>query len=84
MLSISMQRQNLVKIHLFVLKILSGNEILLLFNGRDSVVKRRKLMLNNPKLDVVSIYKCANFGQFPFIRSQDIEWKRNSDIVQGP
>ena len=49
-------------------------------------------MLNNPKLDVVNIYAYAkyvsindyaNFGQNPFIRSQDIERKRNSDVIQG-
>ena len=41
-------------------------------------------MFNNLKLDVVSINDYTNFGQNPFIRSQDIEWKRNSDIIQGP
>ena len=28
-------------------------------------------------LDVVSINDYANFGQNPFIRSQDTDWKRN-------
>ena len=40
-------------------------------------------MLNNPKLDV-SINDYANFGQNPFFHSQDIERKRNSDVIQGP
>ena len=42
-----------------------------------------KLTLNNPKLDV-TIYAYAKFGQNPFIRSQDIERKWNSDMSQGP
>ena len=41
-------------------------------------------MLNNPKQDVVNINVCAKFGQNPFIHTQDIEQKRNSDIIQGP
>ena len=84
MLSISIYRQNLVKIHSFILKILSENEILMLFKGHNSVMNKTKLTLNNPKLDVVNIYAYAKFGQNPFIRSLDIEWKQNSDIIQGP
>ena len=41
-------------------------------------------MLNNRKLNVVSINDYANFGQNPFIHSQDTEWKQNSDVIQGP
>ena len=71
-----MHMQNLVKIHLFVLKILGGNRIL--------TFKGRKWMLNNPKLDVVNTNACAKFCQNPNIYTQDIEWKRNSDIIQVP
>ena len=57
----------------------------MLFKGRNSVMNRRKLTLNNPKLDVVNIYsEYAKFDQNTFIRSQDIERKRNSDVIQGP
>ena len=38
-------------------------------------------MLNNPKLDVFSINDYANFGQNPFIRSQNTERKQNSDVI---
>ena len=38
MLSISMHRQNFVKIHSFILKILRENEILMLFKGHNSVI----------------------------------------------
>ena len=65
--------QILVKIHSFVLKILSGNEILMKTNWT----------LNNHKLDVIKINACAKFCQNLFIQSQDIERKRNSDIIQG-
>ena len=74
----------MVKIHSFVRKILSGNEILMSFKGRNYVMNRRKWMLNNPELDVVSVNDYANFGQDPFIRSQDIRPKRNSYFIQGP
>ena len=41
-------------------------------------------MHNNPKLDLVSINAYTKFGQNPSIYFQDIEWKRNSEINQGP
>ena len=84
MLSISKHRQNLVKIHSFILKILSGNKILGLLMGRNSVMNKRKLTLNNSKLNVVNIYAYAKVGQNPFFRSLDIECKGNSDIIHGP
>ena len=84
MLSISMHMQNMVKIHFFILKILSGNDFLTLFKGWNFILNWRKLTLNNPKLDVVNIYAYAKFGKNPFICSQDIERKLNSDIIQGP
>ena len=43
----------------------------------------QKWTLNNPKLDVVNINACAKFGKNPFIHSQDIKRKRNSDVIQG-
>ena len=41
-------------------------------------------MRNNPKLDLVNINAYAKFDPIPSISSQDIKWKRNSDINQGP
>ena len=79
-----MHMQNLVKFHLIVLKILSGNEILTSIKGHNSVINLQKLTCNNPNLDLVNINAYAKVGQLPSIRSQDIEWKRNSDIIQGP
>ena len=43
-----------------------------------------KKLLINPSPDVVNINAFAKFGQITSICSQDIEWKRNSDIYQGP
>ena len=43
----------------------------------------RKWTLNNPKLDVVNINACAKFGQNPFLYTEDIEQKWNSDVIQG-
>ena len=75
-----MHMQNLDKFHQFVLKILSGNEIRTSIKGHNSVINFQKLTLNNPNLDLVNINAYAKFGQIPFIRSQDIERKRNSII----
>ena len=50
-LSMLMCIQNLVRVCLFVLKILSGNEILMSIEGRNFVKILRKMTGNNPKLD---------------------------------
>ena len=73
--------QNLVGFCQFILKILSGNEILTSIKGRNSVKILRKMMGNNPKLDLVNVDVHTKFGR---IRSQDIERKQNSDVNQGP
>ena len=76
--------QNLVKFCQFVLKILSGNKILMSIKGRNSVKILRKITVNNPKLDLVNVDVYTKFGQILSICSQDIERKRNSDVNQGP
>ena len=76
--------QNLVGFCQFVLKILSGNEILTSIKGRNSVKILRKMTGNNPKLDLVNDDVHTKFGQILSIRSQDIERKRNSDVNIGP
>ena len=68
----------------FVLKIWSGNEILMSVKGRYSVKILRKMTGNNPKLDLVNVNVHTKFGQILSIHSQDIEWKQNSDVNQGP
>ena len=76
--------KNLVGFCHFVLKILSGNEILTSIKGRYSVKILRKMTGNNPKLDLVNVDVHTKFGQILSIGSQDIERKRNSDVNQGP
>ena len=39
---------------------------------------------NNPNLDLVNVDVHTNFGQILSNCSQDIEWKQNSDVNQGP
>ena len=75
--------QNLDGFCQFVLKILSGNEILKAIKGRNSVKILRKMTGNNPKLDLVNDDVHTKFGQILSIGSQDIERKRNSDVNQG-
>ena len=76
--------QNLVGFCQFVLKILSGNEILTSIKGRNSVKILRKMTGNNPKLDLVNDDVHTKFGRILSIRSQYIERKRNSDVNIGP
>ena len=75
--------QNLVRFCQFVLKILSGNEILTSIKGHNSVNFLRKKTGNNPKLDLVNVDVHTKFGRILSMRSQDIERKRNSDVNQG-
>ena len=79
-----MHVKRLVRLCQFVLKILSGNEILTSIKGRNSLKIYRKVMGKNPKLDIVIVDVHTKFGQILSIRSQDIELKRNSDVNQGP
>ena len=67
----------------FVLKILSGNEILSPIKGDDAVSNLRKMTGNNPNLELVNINDYLKFGEILSICFQDIEWKRYSDINQG-
>ena len=76
--------QNLVRFCQFVLKILSGNEILTSITGHNSVKILLKMTGNNPKLDLVNVDVHTKFGRILSMRSQDIERKRNSDVNQGP
>ena len=75
--------QNLVRFCQFVLKILSGNEILTSIKGHNSVKILRKMTSNNPKLDLVNVDVHTKFGRILSICFQDIEQKRNSDVNQG-
>ena len=75
--------QNLVQFCQFVLKILSGNEILTSIKGHNSVKILQKMTGNNPKLDLNDDMH-TKFGPILSIHSQDIERKRNSDVNQGP
>ena len=63
---------------------LSGNEILTSVKGPNSVKIWRKMLGNNPKLDLVNVDVHIKFGLILSIRSQDIERKRNSHVNQGP
>ena len=76
--------QNVVRFCLLVLKILSGNEVLLSIKGRNSVKILRKMTGNNPELDLVNVDVHTKFGQILSIGSQDIERKQNCDVNQGP
>ena len=82
-LSISMHIQNLVKLYQLVLKILSGNEILNTIptsvKGLNSVTNVRKMICNNPILDLDNIYVYTKFGKSLLFCSQDIERKQIYD-----
>ena len=42
------------------------------------------MMCNNPNLDLVNMIAYIKFGEILSICSQDIEWKRNFGVNQGP
>ena len=73
----------LVRFCQFVLKILSGNQILTSIKGRNSIKNLRKMTGNNPKLYLVNVDVHTKFGKILSIHSQDIERKPNSDVNQG-
>ena len=75
---ISMQKQNFIKIHLLFLKVLRKNEILTLIKDHNSVEKFGKISC------VSHNTAYTKFHQNPSICYQDIKWKQNSDINQGP
>ena len=83
-MSLIMCIQKFVSICLFVLKILSKNQILTSFKGRNSVANLRKTKIYNINLDLVTDNVYTNFGLILSIRSQDIEQKPNFDVNQGP
>ena len=60
------------------------NEILTSIKGRNSVVNLQNLTLYNPNLDIIYVNVYTKLGSILSIGSQDIEWKRNSNINQGP
>ena len=76
--------QNLVSVCLFVLKILSKNQILTSIKGRNSVANLRKTMIYITNIDPVNDYVYTIFGLNRFICFHDIEQKVNSDGNQGP
>ena len=76
--------QNLVRFCQFVLKTLSGNEILTSIKGHNSVKILRKMMGNNFKLDIVNVDVHTKFGQILSICSQAIEQKQNPDVNHEP
>ena len=76
--------QNFVRFCQLVIKILSGNEILMSVKGRTLSKFCKKNMDNKSKLDLVKVDVHTKFGQILLIRSQDIERKQNSDVNQGP
>ena len=76
--------QSLVSFCLFVLKILSKNQILTSIKGRNSVANLRKTMIYNTNVDLVNDNVYTKFGLNQSIRFRDIEQKLNSDVNQGP
>ena len=62
----------------FVLKILSGNEVLTTIKGHNSGTNLRKMTGKSPNLDLVNINYYIKFGEILSICGQLIERKRKS------
>ena len=80
---VNMNAYILVKFCQFVLKILSGsdilNEVLTSSKGHNSITNAYKMTCNPSKLDRMSINACTKFGEILLICSEDIQWKRKPD-----
>ena len=79
-----MHLQNFIKIHQFVHKILSINEISTSIKGHNSVENELKILLNHQNLHLVNINAYTKFDRNPQTNSQAMEHKQNSDVDQGP
>ena len=75
--------QNLVGFCQFVLKILSGNEILTSIKGRNSVKILQKITGNNPKLDLVNVDVHTKFGRILSNRSQVLSGNEILTSIKG-
>ena len=76
--------QNLVSICLFLLKILSKNQIRTLIKGSNSVANLGKTTIYDTSIYIVNDNVYTKVGLNRSIRFQDIEQKLNSDVNQGP
>ena len=50
--------------------------------GHNSGTIARKIMCNNPNVDLVNMNTYIKFGESLSICSQDIEWKQNFGVYQ--
>ena len=67
------------------LRILSDKVFLIsILKGHNCLTDLQKMTANNPNVDLVCINSYIKFGQNLSIYSQDIEWKRNFEVNQGP
>ena len=66
-----MHIKRLVRFCQFVLKVLSGNELVTSIKGHNSVKSLQKMTGNNPKLDLVNADVHTKFGQILSTCSQD-------------
>ena len=73
-----------MKICQFVLKLLSGNEILGNIKDNYSGTNVRKMTCDNPNEDLVNMNAYVKFGEILSISSQDFERNRNFGAHQGP
>ena len=76
--------QNLVLFCVFVLKILSKNQILTSIKGSNSVANLRKTNIYSINVYLVNDNVFTKFGLILSIRSQAIKQKPNYDVKQGP
>ena len=66
-----------MKFYPFVLKILSGDKILISIKGHNSVTNEQNMTSNNSNLDLVNINAYIKFGEILSICSQNIVREQN-------
>ena len=79
-----MHLQNFIKIHQLVHKLLSRNETSTSIKGHNSVENEQKIMFSHPNVHLININAYTKFDRNLQINSQDIEYKQNPDVDQGP
>ena len=63
---------------------MGGNQIFGLIKGHNSGTNVRKMMCNNPNVDLVNMNAYIKFDEILSICSHDIEQKQNFGVNQGP
>ena len=78
-----MHLQNFIKIHQFIHKILSTNEISTSIKGHNSVENERKILFNHPNLHLVNINAYTKFDQIHKLIHKILSINKILTLIKG-